>query len=103
MHDVISSADSWMVIPLAGMLVGVIAILCGSTVAFAKVVSAHYRRSQLDEMEATLKMEMIQRDMSADEIERVLAARLGQHGRSTRSDAPVYSPGAMIGAAPRKV
>ncbi len=40
------------------------------------MVSSHYRRSQLDEMEATLKMEMIQRGMSAEEIAKVLGARI---------------------------
>ena len=68
--------DQDLVLPLAGMGVGVIAILGGITVAITKVVSAHYRRSQLDEMEATLKMEMIQRGMSSDEITKVLGARM---------------------------
>ena len=66
---------------LSGMLVGVIAILGGVTVAITKVVSSHYRRTQRDEMEATLKMEMVQRGMSADEIARVLEAQDGgRHG-----------------------
>jgi hypothetical protein len=46
-------------------------------VAMTAIISHHIRRSQRDDMEATLKMEMIERGMSADEIERVLAAKLG--------------------------
>jgi hypothetical protein len=68
--------DEGFVLALAGMAVGVVAILGGITVAITKVVSAHYRRSQLDEMEATLKMEMIQRGMAGDEIAKVLGARM---------------------------
>lgn len=82
MQDVISKLDSEDVIALCGMVVGVVAILGGITVAVAKVVSSHYRRTQLDEMEATLKMEMIQRGMSADEISQVLAARMDSATRS---------------------
>jgi hypothetical protein len=57
------------------MAVGVIAILGGITVAITQVVSSHRRRMQLDEMDATLKMEMIQRGMAADEIATVQKAR----------------------------
>jgi hypothetical protein len=76
MHDLLTNMDEGLILPLAGMLVGVIAILGGVTVAITMVVSAHRRRSQRDEMEATLKMEMIQRGMSADEIAKVLGARM---------------------------
>lgn len=74
MHDILSKLDSDEMLAVFGMLVGVVAILGGVAVAITAVVSAHRRRMQLDEMEATLKMEMIQRGMSAEEIERVLAA-----------------------------
>lgn len=76
MYDLFSQADEGVILALAGMLVGVIAILGGITVTVTKLVSAHYRRTQLDEMEATLKMEMIQRGMAADEIAKVLGARM---------------------------
>jgi hypothetical protein len=36
------------------------------------IVTGYYRDVQRDEMDATLKMEMIQRGMSADEIAKVL-------------------------------
>ena len=58
------------------MLLGAIAIVGGIAVAIAVVVSTHYRKSQLDEMEATLKMEMIQRGMAADDIAKVLGAKM---------------------------
>jgi hypothetical protein len=61
---------------LCGILLGAFAILGGITVAITLVVSTHYRRKMRDDMEATLKMEMIQRGMSADEITKVLGARM---------------------------
>src|SRR5262249_48595657 len=47
-------------------------IVGGITVAITKVVAAHLRRTRLDDMEVRLKMEMIHRDMSADEIAQIL-------------------------------
>jgi hypothetical protein len=64
-------------------IVGAFLAIAGGIVAvITKIVSTHYRRTQLDEMEATLKMEMVQRGMSADEITRVLDARMSS-SRST--------------------
>jgi hypothetical protein len=51
-------------------------IVGGITVAITQVVAAHLRRTKLDDMEVGLKMEMIQRDMSADVIVRILEARM---------------------------
>jgi hypothetical protein len=51
-------------------------ILGGITIAITKVVAAHFRRIELDDREAALKMEMIERGMSADEIARILQARM---------------------------
>jgi hypothetical protein len=53
-------------------------------VAMTAIVTTHYRKLRHDDMEATLKMEMVQRGVAAEEIERVLAARMGgpsRHGR----------------------
>lgn len=75
MDEFVSKLGTNEILALAGMLVGVIAILGGITVAITKVVSSSRRRMQLDEMDATLKMEMIQRGMPADEIAVVLKAR----------------------------
>ncbi len=67
---------------LCGIMLGVIGILGGVLVAITKAISEHRRRMQLDDIEATLKMEMIQRGMSAGEIKQVLEARVGGGGRN---------------------
>jgi hypothetical protein len=41
------------------------------------ILTDHYRKTQLDEMKATLKMEMIERGMSAAESAQVLQAKSG--------------------------
>ncbi len=46
-------------------------------IAMTSILTGHHRAMQRDDMEATLKMEMIQRGMMAEDIERVLAARIG--------------------------
>ena len=85
MADLLSKLDHEDILALCGMLVGVVAIVGGISVAITKVISAHYRKTQLDEMEATLKMEMIQRGMSAEEIKQVLDANM--NGRRSWADA----------------
>ena len=55
----------------------VLAILGVTIVAITKLVSDHLRKGQLNDMEATLKMEMIQRGMSAGDIKQVLEAKMG--------------------------
>jgi hypothetical protein len=57
------------------------------TVALTAILTGHRRKMQRDDMEATLKMEMIQRGMGADEIERVLGARMGHQSRFGRRHA----------------
>ena len=59
-------------------------IVGGLVLALTAIITGHLRRSQRDDMEATLKMEMIQRGMSVDEIERVLAARIGRLSKHRR-------------------
>src|SRR5262245_63318391 len=54
-----------------------IAVLGGFAVSVIKAVLAHIRRTKLDDMEATLKLEMVQCGMSAGDIERVLSAKVG--------------------------
>ena len=76
------------------MLVGVVGIIGGISVAITKVVSAHYRRMQMNEMEATLKMEMIQRGMSPAEIKEVLAAKMDFSGSASLTE--------WVGAMPRR-
>jgi hypothetical protein len=60
------------------VIVGIIGFV---VIVITKVLADHSRKSQRDDMEATLKMEMIQRNMSAEEIERVLAARMDSSRR----------------------
>ncbi len=84
MENVVSELREETLIALCGILLGAIAILGGITVAITLVVSSHYRRKQLDEMEATLKMEMIQRGMAAEEIAKVLGARMSANRSSVR-------------------
>jgi hypothetical protein len=64
------------ILGLCGIVLGLVAILCGLAFGFATLIAVHRRRVQLDEMEATLKMEMIQRGMSAGEIKQVLESRM---------------------------
>jgi hypothetical protein len=54
-----------------------LAIIGSVIVAVTKLVSNHFRKTQLDDMEATLKMEMIQRGMTAGDIKQVLEAKMG--------------------------
>jgi hypothetical protein len=61
-------ALAWCVVP---------AIIGGVIVALTKLVSDHFRKVQRDDMEATLKMEMIQRGMAAADIKQVLEAKMG--------------------------
>lgn len=50
------------------------AILLSSIVAIAIVGISHWKKVRIAEMEATLKQQMLDRGMSADEIAKVLAA-----------------------------
>ena len=77
MNDLFSKLDGGEILGLFGIMLGTIAVIGGMTVGFAKVIATYYRRTQLDEMEATLKMEMIHRGMSADDIKQVLEAKMG--------------------------
>jgi Na+-transporting NADH:ubiquinone oxidoreductase subunit NqrC len=63
---------------LANIILVVIAIslVGGILIPIIAILASYYRKMQRDDMNATLKMEMIQRGMSADEIERVLKARM---------------------------
>ncbi len=60
---------------MGGLLIPLLAIAGGIVIALTAVVTSHYRKSQRDEMDTTLKLEMLERGMSADEIERVLRAK----------------------------
>ena len=55
----------------------VLAIIGATIVAVTSVVLDHFRKAQRDDMEATLKMELIHRGMTANDIKQVLEARMG--------------------------
>ena len=77
MGEILSRLNGGELLGLCGIMLGLIATVGGLLVGFAKIVATYYRKAQLDEMEASLKLEMIQRGMSADEITRVLEAKMG--------------------------
>ena len=72
-------------VPVEAVLGITLPLLIGGAVAITALVTGHFRKSQRDDMEATLKMEKIQRGMSAEEIERVLAAGMDVGFGFTRS------------------
>jgi hypothetical protein len=78
-----NDADIWIV---------AIPITAGLIVAVTAIVTHHYRKLQKDDMEATLKMEMIQRGMSADDIERVLSAHIGSAPTRIRTEFRTHAP-----------
>ncbi|HEY2892649.1 MAG TPA: hypothetical protein VGJ16_00490 [Pirellulales bacterium] len=65
----------FLAIPIVGAVI----------IAMTAIIANTYRKMQREDMTATLKMEMIQRGMSAEEIERILRARPSapspRHGR----------------------
>jgi hypothetical protein len=70
--------------PIEAVLGICLPILALTVVGITLIISINNRKMQRDDMEATLKMEMIERGMSADEIERVLAARIGSTGHACK-------------------
>jgi hypothetical protein len=77
MEAIFSRLNGGEFLGLCGIILGLVALIGGLAIGLATVTAVYKRRVQLDEMEATLKMEMIQRGMSADEIKQVLEARIG--------------------------
>lgn len=73
-------------LPIEAILGITIPFTAGVVVLLTFIVTHHVRRMQRDDMEATLKMEMIERGMSAEDIERVLAARMSDGGRRGSRD-----------------
>jgi hypothetical protein len=65
-------------------VIGLLILACVTAVVIIMILTVHKRKALRDEMEATLKMEMIERGMSADEVERVLAAKISS-GRKNAS------------------
>lgn len=81
MTPLFASVSDEVLIVIAIPLVG------GVLIAITAILAGTYRKMQRDDMTATLKMEMIQRGMSPEDIERVLAARMSTPpGRTARRD-----------------
>jgi hypothetical protein len=77
-----SPAPEYSDFPIEAVLGICMPMLVMAIVGVTLIIAINKRKMQRDDMEATLKMEMIQRGMTADDIERVLAARIGppRHG-----------------------
>jgi hypothetical protein len=58
----------------AGELIGLAAVLIGPVVAIVAVVSTQWRKVRIAELEAALKQQMLDKGMSADQIEQVMNA-----------------------------
>ena len=69
MFPQIDSIGSMLAMALLASIVG------GVIIAIIAIITEQRRKMQRDDMEGTLKMEMIERGYKADEIERILAAR----------------------------
>jgi hypothetical protein len=74
-EGLISQLKGEDLLALCGIFLGLVAILGGISIGLVAVISHHFRRSRMDDIEATLKMEMLERGMSAAEIQQVLEAR----------------------------
>ena len=87
--------------PIENIVILALPVLSTAIVLVILILTHHNRRMQRDDMEATLKMEMIQRGLSAEDIERVLSARIGSKPRRTPPGAAGFAGGA-IESAPRR-
>lgn len=76
MQELVTTRFSNEFLALCGMGLGLVAIVGVIITTTAIIYAVYKRKTQLDDMEATIKMEMIQRGMSADEIARVLEVKM---------------------------
>jgi hypothetical protein len=82
--------DGFLHQPLhAGEWIGLlllVSIVGGVMISVVAILTNHYRQAQLDEMEATLKMEMLAREMSPQDITQVLHAKSGSEDPRAMAD-----------------
>ena len=64
-------------------IIPIVAILGGFSVGLVQLIMRHLHQNRIDDIEASLKHSMIERGMSADEIERVLRATI-ETGKAKR-------------------
>jgi SOS response regulatory protein OraA/RecX len=57
-----------------GEMIALVAVMIGPVVAIVAVVASQWRRVRIVEMEAALKQQMLDKGMSAAEIEKVMTA-----------------------------
>jgi hypothetical protein len=60
-----------------GELIALVAVLIGPVVAIVAVVASQWRKVRIAEMEGALKQQMLDKGMSAAEIEKVMTASSG--------------------------
>jgi spore maturation protein SpmB len=80
MQELATTRYSSEFLALCGMAIGLVGIIGAIILAVAIVIAVYKRRTLLDEMEATIKIEMVQRGLSAEDVERVLQAKMGVSG-----------------------
>jgi hypothetical protein len=62
-----------------GQLIGLVAVSGGLVVAAIAIIASHWCRVRLGEIEASLKQQMLEKGMSAAEIDQVIKARREKH------------------------
>jgi hypothetical protein len=72
----------------AGQFIGLTAVIVGPMIAVVAIIATQWRRVRIAEMEGALKQQMLDKGMSAAEIEQVMKA--GQE--------PMLKPPVVIGA-----
>jgi hypothetical protein len=65
----------------AGEIIGLAAVLIGPLVAIVAVISTQWRKVRIAEMEAALKQQMLDKGMTADQIEQVMCASHQPNGK----------------------
>ena len=58
----------------AGEFIGLVAVLIGPMIAIVAIVASQWRKVRIAEMEGTLKQQMLDKGMSAADIEKVMNA-----------------------------
>ena len=69
----------------AGEFIGLVAVLIGPMIAVVAIIASQWRRVRIAEMEGALKQQMLDKGMSAAEIEQVMKA--GKKGGATGNEA----------------
>jgi hypothetical protein len=77
-------------------LVGVVAIVGGLLIAAIAILSLHWRRIRVAEIEANLKQHMLERGMSAAEIAQVVRASSQRACGPMYTGDPNYDKGSLV-------